>query len=199
MQFMLPRKLIATEDEKLINHLCKLEGDDRRLRFGVSISDEAIANYVTKSMQDDNSVWFVCGEQEIVAACHVAIYNNEGELGCSVDPESRGLGLAQQLFDRAIVYLRAHNIVDVYMHCLSENQVMKHIAKKNDMTVVSCDGEADAKIKVDPPTPATYYRDVYLDRIALYDMIIKSQVNAYASFIETFRNGKRDHITRRSS
>lgn len=196
---MLARKLLRHEADKLIEHLCKLEGDDRRLRFGVSISDEAIGNYVTKSMLDEDSAWFVCGEQEIVAACHVAIYNNEGELGCSVDPSFRGLGLAQQLFDRAVIYLRAHNIVDVYMHCLTENQIMKHIAKKNDMTVVSCDGEADAKIKVDPPTAATYYQDVYLDRIALYDMIVKTQVNAYNSFIETFRNGKRNSITRSSS
>lgn len=188
---MLPRKLASFEGEKLINHLCKLQSEDRRLRFGVVATDDYIRNYVTKSLTDEDSVWFVIGTNEINAACHVAIYNGEGELGCSVDPECRGLGYAQEMFDRSVTFLRSRNVQDVYMHCLTENQIMKHIAHKNDMTVVSCYGETDAKVHVQPPTPMTVVQDAYLDRIAMYDSLIKSQSELYGNWLEAFRYAKK--------
>lgn len=189
---MIPRKLPSFEGDKLITHLCKLEGEDRRLRFGGVVTDSYIADYVTKSLsEDDDSEWFVIGENRIIAACHVAIYNGEGELGCSVDPKFRGLGLAQAMFDRSVTYLRSKGIRDVYMHCLTENQIMRHIARKNDMTVVSCYGETDARVQVQPPTPMTVVEDVYLDRIALYDMLIRSQSGLYGAWLQAFRYGKK--------
>lgn len=189
---MLPRKLTSIEGAKLIDHLCSLKEEDRRLRFGAAVADEYIAKYVTDSiLNDSNSIWFACGESNIVAACHVAIYNGEGELGCSVDPEFRGLGLAQLMFDRAITYLRVKGVQDVYMHCLTENQIMRHIAHKNDMTVVSCYGESDARVQVQPPTPMTVVQDAYLDRIAMYDMLIRSQSELYGSWLEAFRYEKK--------
>ena len=190
---MIARKLNVLDIEKLVDHLCSLQGEDRRLRFGVGLTDEAIRNYVEKSFKDEKSQWFGCDSKgKIVSACHVAIYNNEGELGCSVDKEYRGHGLAQEMFDRAVIYLRRNEITEVYMHCLTENQVMKHIAKKNDMVVVSCDGETDAKVKVEPPTPVTIYKDAYLDRVALYDMLIRSQSEVYERWLSAFKYARKN-------
>ena len=190
---MIARKLNVLDIEKLVDHLCSLQGEDRRLRFGVGLTDEAIRNYVEKSFKDEKSQWFGCDSKgKIVSACHVAIYNNEGELGCSVDKEYRGHGLAQEMFDRAVIYLRRNEITEVYMHCLTENQVMKHIAKKNDMVVISCDGEIDAKVKVEPPTPVTIYKDAYLDRVALYDMLIRSQSEVYERWLSAFKYARKN-------
>ena len=190
---MIARKLNVLDIEKLVDHLCSLQGEDRRLRFGVGLTDEAIRNYVEKSFKDEKSQWFGCDSKgKIVSACHVAIYNNEGELGCSVDKEYRGHGLAQEMFDRAVIYLRRNEITEVYMHCLTENQVMKHIAKKNDMVVISCDGETDAKVKVEPPTPVTIYKDAYLDRVALYDMLIRSQSEVYERWLNAFKYARKN-------
>jgi hypothetical protein len=65
------------------------------------------------------------------------------------------------------------------MHCLSENGAMKHIARKNDMTVVSEYGESDANVHIEPATPVTLAEDVYLDRVALYDMYVKNNFHAF--------------------
>jgi RimJ/RimL family protein N-acetyltransferase len=190
---MIARKLNVLDIDKLKEHLCALQGEDRRLRFGVCLTDESICNYVDESFKDDKSQWFGCDSKgKIVSACHVAIYNNEGELGCSVDKEYRGHGLAQEMFDRAVIYLRRNEITEVYMHCLTENQVMKHIAKKNDMVVISCDGETDAKVKVEPPTPVTIYKDAYLDRVALYDMLIRSQSEVYERWLNAFKYARKN-------
>ena len=57
----------------------------------------------------------------------------------------------------------------------------KHIARKNDMTVVSEQGETDATVEVKPASPFTAMTDAYLDRIALYDMIFKNNMKIMKS------------------
>lgn len=198
---MLAIKLVSVDDRKrVVSHLCKLKEEDRRLRFGMQVSDDYIKSYVENSWRDENSKWFgVIANGKVLATCHVAIYNNQAELGCSVDVNLRGKGLAQMMFDRAVTHIRASGIKEVYMHCLTENEVMRHIAKKNDMTVVSCLGETDARVEVKPATPMTFYRDAYLDRVAIYDMLFRSQAEAYSAFLEKFKNGQGTYITRSSS
>ena len=177
---MAVRKLTKLDAHRIISNLTKLEGEDRRLRFGTSCTDEYISNYVTKSFEQE-SQWFGVDhiDGHLVATCHVAVFKGEGELGCCVDEEYRGEGFAQQMFDRAVTWLRVRGINHVFMHCLSENGAMKHIAKKNDMVLVSEYGETEAKVQVEPATPSTYVAEAYLDRIAIYDMLLKNQYRAF--------------------
>ena len=180
---MIPRKLKAKDIAIIVAHLLTLQGEDRRLRFGGMVSDDYIIDYAEKSFLDE-SQWFGCFDEDdkLVAACHVAIYNGESELGCSVNKEYRGAGYAQAMFSRAVTWLRTKGISGVFMHCLTENQAMRHIAKKNDMVIVSLDGETDANVLVDPPTPVTVWEDAYLDKIAMYDMIYKKQMRLFKNF-----------------
>lgn len=175
---MLPRKLSILDKQKLITHLQSLTSyDDRRLRFGGFVTDEYIVSYVEKTCGKEDNKWFGVEEDgKIVAACHVAIVGDLAELGCSVDKEYRGNGLAQLMFDRAVTWLRTKGVTDVCMHCLSENLIMKHIARKNDMTIVSELGETDANVHLDPPSPFTPLVDAYADRMAIYDMVYKSNL-----------------------
>jgi RimJ/RimL family protein N-acetyltransferase len=170
------RKLTRQDQAALTRHLQGLTGEDRRLRFAATVNDDYIADYVNGAFAPDSEWLGVDGEAgELIASCHVAIHAGEAELGCSVDPAHRGKKLAQGLFNRAITYLRAKGIRQVFMNCLTENQVMKHIAKKNDMAVVSCCGDSDARLTIEPPTPVTPLHDAYLDRMALCDSLIKGQ------------------------
>jgi RimJ/RimL family protein N-acetyltransferase len=173
---MIPRKLSYLDKSLLFVHFVGLSDEDKRLRFGLTASDEYIKKYVSKSIDDPNSQWFAIEDENfLVAVCHAAIYENgDGELGCSVLPDYRNNGYAQILFDRAVTWLRSRGTTNVFMHCLSENAAMKHIAKKNNMTVVTHVDESDARVVVEPPTPLTQVAEVYLDRIALYDMFYKN-------------------------
>lgn len=196
---MIPSKLNRTHVKLIIKHLCSLKDEDRRLRFGGVLNNETIKSYVEKSFKDKDSQWFGCvSHNKVISACHTAIYNGEGELGCSVDEEHRGEGLAQKMFDRAVTYLRLHGVTKVYMHCLTENQAMRHIAKKNDMTIISCYGETDARVEVTPGNPMTSIKDAYLDRMAIYDMVFRTNAEMYESFLENFRYDKRFRTTRSS-
>jgi hypothetical protein len=58
---MISRKLTSPVDkELLINHLCSLQGEDRRLRFGTVATDNFIETYVDASWKDEKSKWFGC-------------------------------------------------------------------------------------------------------------------------------------------
>ena len=181
---MIPRKLSLLDKYKLIMHLQSLQGEERRLRFGGSVSDSYIESYVEKSF-DGESKWFGIDhiDNKIVAACHVAIIDDMAELGCSVDADYRNQGIAQAMFDRAVTWLRTKGIQDVCMHCLSENGAMKHIARKNDMVVVSEYGESDANVHLDPPTPIVHMVDAYADRMAMYDMLAKEQIKIFRRMV----------------
>lgn len=185
---MLPRKLTILDKQNLIEHLQKLQGEDRRLRFGGLVSDEYIASYVESTCGSHDNKWFGVEEDDkIVAACHTAIMHDElAELGCSVDEDYRGKNLAQLMFDRAITWLRTKGIKDVCMHCLAENAVMKHIARKNDMAVVTEFGESDANVHLSPPTPMVHIVDAYADRMAIYDMVYKNNIKAMKAFIPKY-------------
>ena len=172
---MLVRKLSLLDKNRIIDNLVALQGEDRRLRFGTMCNDDYIKNYVTKSFEQE-SKWFGVDHinGHLVATCHVTIHNGEGELGCCVEEEFRGEGAAQQMFDRAVTWLRVRGISHVFMHCLTENGAMRHIARKNNMVLVSEYGETDATVTVEPATPSTYIQEAYANRIALYDMYWKS-------------------------
>ena len=187
---MLPRKLSILDKQKLIAHLKSLTSyDDRRLRFGGFVTDEYIEEYVEKTCGKEDNKWFGVDEDgKIVAACHCAIIDDMAELGCSVDKDYRGHGLAQLMFDRAVTWLRTKGITDVCMHCLAENQVMKHIALKNDMSVVTEYGESDANVHLEPPSSLTPIVDAYADRMALYDMMYKSHLRAIRSMFGSERH-----------
>lgn len=185
LESMIPRKLSYLDRNLLAIHLLALSPEDRRLRFGTSATDEYIKKYVKKSIDDSSSQWFAIEvDSMLVAVCHAAIYDNgDAELGFSVDEEHRNGGYAQILFDRAVTWLRSNGVTNIFMHCLSENAAMRHIAKKNRMVVVTETGESNATIQVEPPTPLTAAADAYLDRVAVYDMIYKNSFRIFKNLL----------------
>ena len=194
---MAVRKLTILDKDKLITHLKSLHGEERRLRFGGMVSDDYIVKYVEDTCGDKDNKWFgvdhISGH--LVAACHVAIIDERAELGCSVDSEFRGLGYAQDMFDRAVTWLRVKGITDVCMHCLAENAIMKHIARKNDMAVVTEGGESDANVHLAPPTPAVLVAEQYADRIAVYDMVFKNNIKMMRSLLPKYWYDESKSIT----
>jgi hypothetical protein len=63
-----------------------------------------------------------------------------------------------RLFMRASMHCRNADVDTLYMHCLSSNKVMMHIAKKAGMEIHRDYGEADAYLKIKPANSATVFR-----------------------------------------
>jgi RimJ/RimL family protein N-acetyltransferase len=180
---MIPRKLAHLDKQKLLNHFMNdIVNEDRRLRFGFEAPDSSVKEYIEKSITYDygyTSMWFVVDEGDrIVATCHVSLNKetNTAEMGCTVSPDYRNQKIGQELFNRGVTWARMAGAEHVFMHCLSENKVIQHIAKKGGMTVVTIDpSEKESTIQVKQNRFEAGFKDYVMDTIAVYDMAVRQQ------------------------
>lgn len=182
---MIPMKLDTLHEKAMVKeHLHSLQSADRRLRFGGTMSDYAIDHYVDETWDGNNEWLGIVEGDKVIAAIHVAFETpSKAELGLSVDPQWRGKKLGQALFERAIVFLKSKQVHDVYMHCLAENMVMKHIARKNEMHMESAYGETDADLVLKEATPLDKYQEILIENLAQYDNNMRSARNAWRQFL----------------
>ena len=183
---MTPIKLsLDLQRQEVINHLLSLDKEDLRLRFGYTPTDSIVEKYVTDTWAKDGNRWFGIYHPEfdgVVGTLHVAqIDDTTAEFGFTVDKRLRGRGFGDVLFKRGALWARARAIKHIFMHCLSENAVIQHIAKKNNMHVVRLFGgeaEADLVLPTDYSAPIS---EALVEQIAIYDMLLINQQKMLAT------------------
>ncbi|MEO5693533.1 MAG: GNAT family N-acetyltransferase [Usitatibacter sp.] len=160
-------RLRETDRASLQRHFTSLDNEDRRLRFGTCVADEVIASYVERLDFERDGLFAVQDETlELVAVVHVALSGTSAELGLSVIPRGRGKGLGNALFRRAVTFLRNRGAIEVFVHCLSENGAMMHLARKSGMRIVYAGSESDARLALEPATAHTLANEWFDDQKA---------------------------------
>ena len=157
-------------------HLLRLPAEDRRLRFGRLVRDDAIAEYVRGIDFARDRVFGVhAPDLELVGVAHLALAPLEqtAELGLSVDPRSRGKGYGFTLLQRAVLHAANLGYRALFMHCLAENQIMIHLAAKAGLAVVIRSGEADARLALDRRAHGGALKEAIADQLALVDCMLK--------------------------
>jgi RimJ/RimL family protein N-acetyltransferase len=143
----LPIRLGPADRAAITEHFLALDRDDRRLRFGALLADEAIRALEERIDFERDEIFGIAGaDLRLLAVVHVAFYRHNAELGLSVLPDARGQGLGNALFSRAVMHLVNRGVREVFVHCLAENGAMMHLARKNGMRVVRDGPEADARL-----------------------------------------------------
>lgn len=171
--------LSAASRPEIIEHLVALPPEDRRLRFGAPSADEGIARYVRGIDFEHDTVFGIRDEANVlVGVTHVAQLDDAVELGLSVHPSRRGEGLAQTMFQRAALHARNRGIAELYMHCLSENAAMMHIARKSGMRIVIDGSDRDAWLALPPATPMSVGEEIRQQQLVLLDWTVRSVVRA---------------------
>lgn len=170
-------QLSAVEHAALERHFLALDGDDRRLRFGVPLPDGAVRDYVARIDFGGDAVFAIVGETlEIVAAAHLAHCGVDGELGLSVLPQQRNRGMGLALLHRASLRARNWGVRGLFMHCLSENAAMMHLARKQGMEIITEAGEADARVRLPRPDAGSMVGDAFTQNVALFDYALRQQL-----------------------
>lgn len=174
------RELGRLERPKLASHFLALGAEDRRLRFGLPIADGSIADYVAHIDFGCDAVFGVFDDElHLAGAAHLARAEDHAELGVSVLPAHRGRGIGGTLLERAHAHARNWGIGILFMHCLSENAAMMHLARQRGMRIVAASGEADAHLELAPASPSSITGALLAERAGLFDYALKSQmVNA---------------------
>jgi GNAT superfamily N-acetyltransferase len=172
------REISRAELPALEAHFLALGAEDRRLRFGIPLSDAALRSYVARIDFERSAVLgIVDDELRLAGAAHLARYNrNEAELGLSVLPGHRGRGLGGALLARAHTHARNWDVRALFMHCLAENGPIMHLARKQGMKIVAKAGEADAWLQLPPADAASRFGEVFAQRAAQFDYVMKTQL-----------------------
>jgi GNAT superfamily N-acetyltransferase len=174
------KSLNAANRGALTAHLLALSHEDRRLRFGGAASDASIGEYVARIDFDRDAVFgFFADDLSLGGAAHVALADGVAELGVSVLAAYRRRGIGSALFRRASDFARNHFIRTLFVHCLTENAAMMHIAHKSGMKIVPGGGEADAHLELPPLDGGTIGTEFLQERLARFDYNLKAHVLAW--------------------
>jgi GNAT superfamily N-acetyltransferase len=172
-------QLSSMERSKIAAQLLELDADDRRLRFGCAMADEAVTRYVQGIDFERDALFGVYGaDLRLVGACHVAQTGDLAEFGVSVSPAHRRRGIGSALVARAALHARNVGIGNLFMHCLSENAGMKNIARQLGMRIVTQCGESDGSLELAGGDFASLVDEMTQQGVALYDYSLKSNVAA---------------------
>lgn len=174
------QKLVAFQRSDIVDHLLRLPAADRRLRFGICLSDEAVRRYVDRINFARDEVFGIFDVDLIlVAVAHLALdpEHHFAELGLSVDSECRCRGYGYALLERARLHAVNLGCRTLYMHCLSENRTILHLAAKAGLKVVMTQGEADATLALGEASYGGVARELIQDQIALADYLLKQQAH----------------------
>ena len=160
---LLPRQVLdwvallerLNDDDRagLLRHYLALAPEDRRLRFGLQVTDDFIGSFVERVDFDRDVVFGVCsGTGSWLGIGHLVPGNGAAELGLSVLPEARGKGLGAAIFRFAVAHAARNGVRRLFMHFLTRNKAILSIARSARMQIESEAGESDAHLVV-PPYP----------------------------------------------
>lgn len=164
--------------DDISRHLLRLPAEDRRLRFGHSIPDQAVRKYVEGIDFGRDNVFGIHGPAlKLIGIAHLALdpVQRIAELGVSVDPASRTKGYGLALLQRAVLHAANQGYRVLFMVCLAENGTMMRLAQRAGLTVVIDHGEADARLNLDRFEHGGALREAMADQFALVDTALKQQ------------------------
>ncbi len=174
---------------RILTHLLELDREDRMLRFGYPATDEQIARYVKGMNFKRDHIYAVFNSAlRIIALAHLSIERPEqgparAEFGVSVRQASRGMGLGNRLFERAMVHARHEKVSIFYIHALSENMPMLAIAKRHGASLERDGSETEAHLRLPPPNIENDLEDWVSDQYGRMDYSVKREVKQFVDAV----------------
>ena len=144
------RQLARHDQWALVRHFLALANEDRRLRFGATISDYAIRNYVASINFDRDAVFGVLDSHlQLIAVLHLA----------SAKKHARNRGRHELL-----------------ANCLTENRPMMHLARKTGMEITIDAAEAMACLNLMPADVSSQVSETFEQRVAFFNHALKCRL-----------------------
>jgi len=149
-----PRALQRHERDSVADHFLALPPLDRNLRFGAAVGEHTIREYVGGIDFDRDTVFGVLDERvTLIAVGHLARADEFAELGLSVLPGYRRLGIGSALVRASCLRCNEWGITELFMRCATTNLAMRSLAQKHGMRVLIEGGDVDAFLPLPEFTP----------------------------------------------
>jgi GNAT superfamily N-acetyltransferase len=143
-----PVRLNALHFHELVTHFLALPPQDRRLRFGHAMADEAVIDYVGSIDFERDAVYGVVDPVlDIAGALHLARGDHAMEIGLSVLPQARGSGIGSRLLEHAAEVARERGVPRLYVRGLTHNEAMQRLARRAGMPIVTAANGTDGALQ----------------------------------------------------
>jgi len=155
-------------------HLKNLSEVDRYTRFCYNIKDEAIDQFILSILynQDEHHLFTATVNDTIVGFGHLARESEDWELAVSVDSGYQGQGVANRIMDFMIDWGKTRGVHSVFMHCITQNAKIQHLARKHGLRMVERAGaEVTSRVDLPAPTPMDYTADFMREQRELMDQM----------------------------
>jgi GNAT superfamily N-acetyltransferase len=170
------RSLTPLEIGLYREHLLRLDGNDRRLRFGYPMNRDAIERFVA-SFDPLRDRLFAHFDRRLQVVGAVLVNTDRwatAELAFSVEPGHRGRGLGSALCRRAITWARNRGIRTVSVFCQTENGAMRRLAARAGMAMRTDAGETQGTLALRPWTPVSLVEEACEEQLSILDCILKA-------------------------
>lgn len=184
----------------IANHLKGLPYEDRYLRFCSALKDEAIDDYVSKIDFDKDGVIAMFDEtsaeywhKPIIGFLHASPFDDgkEVEFGISVSPEHRNKGIASSLFKNGVLFAQSRGYNTIYMNCLYENKVMRHIVSKYGFDIESDFEDVTARLRIDSDhVIENAILEATNNNLAIFDLAYRSKIHQAKEWLKLFSPSK---------
>lgn len=165
-------------------HLKNLSPEDRYTRFCYHVKDESIDQLILHVLynRNDHYLFSATVDDQRVGFVHLAREDEDWELAVSVDRKYQGQGIADQLMYHAIAWGKTHGIHAVFMHCITHNTKIQHLARKHGLRTVERDGtEVTSRVELPPPTTLDYTTDFLREQKELLEQMTEIQRRMWAN------------------
>lgn len=156
---------LKSQDEETIN-----------LYFGIAMNHSGIDSLMARILSEVNQHEFLVAEQsgKRVGVVHIAICKGEVEFGIIVDKKLRGQKVGSKLLSEAILWARNRRFQNLYMHCLSWNQPIKHLCHKHGLNTTSMYGESEVRVELPPPTFGSLVKEATTKQTQIWAMMLEN-------------------------
>jgi GNAT superfamily N-acetyltransferase len=159
-------------------HLKSLNRDDRYTRFGYTATPENIDSLILNILYniEHHHIFTHVEDDKIVGFGHLAKLETDWELAVSVESDYQGRGIANALMSYMIKWGQTHGIRVVYMHCITDNKKIQHLAAKHGLRAVERNNaDITSKIELPQPTVMDYTTNLLQEQNELAIDIVKLQ------------------------
>ncbi len=148
------RTLTPAEVRCYRDHLCRLDPEARRFRFGSTMSDYAVTRYVDGFDGRHRRVIAAFADAvTVIGAVEIAEVNaGEVELAFSVEQRYRRLGIGRTLLNRALITARNRRGRRALLAVQTDNLPMRRLAISAGCRFEVSAGLAESVVTLPPPT-----------------------------------------------
>ena len=160
------------------DHLKQLNDHDRYTRFGYNAQSTHIDQLILDILYNPNNhhIFTYFKDDHVVGFGHLAREGDDWELAVSVETDYQGTGIADALMAHMIAWGKTHGVQVVYMHCITDNKKIQHLARKHGLRAIDRNNsDITARVELPKPTVLDYTSSLVQEQNELATDIVRLQ------------------------